>query len=343
MRVLYLYDHEDWAIHNVGKTLVQPAAAHGVRVECLAADEFHRSPRRADVLYFGYSWLRQPARDYRTFAEAVVATVHDPMEISNFRHRHDWARLPLVPFDFSSFHRVSTTSTEMHAVFRERYGVDTYLTPTFPHDHERLLQMPSGHAGDDVRAVTFTASVAGGAYEPWHAVRQRLRYWRGYTRDERGRLSPRQMTTLLARKRRKNIPLLERIGRHVERRQGCCDFRLMDSASVAPRDEYVKRLGSADVYVCTSFMEGGPLPVMEAVLAGLAVLTTRVGQTPHWVSHGHNGYFCQTYGEFRDAVDAYLDRPDLLAAHQAHSRQLGATRTFDVSRWIDFLTGRSPA
>lgn len=62
------------------------------------------------------------------------------------------------------------------------------------------------------------------------------------------------------------------------------DFRVGDDLPPLTDDAYLARVASGAVYVCASYMEGGPLPVMDAVLAGLAVVTTPVGQTAEWVS-----------------------------------------------------------
>src|SRR5579872_2329389 len=46
---------------------------------------------------------------------------------------------------------------------------------------------------------------------------------------------------------------------------------------------------SFDVFVCPSYTEGGPFTVMEAMQAGCAVVSTRVGQVPELIQNGVNG------------------------------------------------------
>ena len=99
------------------------------------------------------------------------------------------------------------------------------------------------------------------------------------------------------------------------------------------------RLAAADVYVCTSYMEGGPLPVMEAVLAGLAVITTPVGQTAEWVRDGESGFVCRTYAEVERAARRYVEDRGLLRAHQARAREVGAAKAFDAAGWAAFFRG----
>jgi glycosyltransferase involved in cell wall biosynthesis len=86
-------------------------------------------------------------------------------------------------------------------------------------------------------------------------------------------------------------------------------------------------------------MEGGPLPVMEAVLAGLAVVTTPVGQTAEWVEDGASGFVVRTYAALERAVRRYLDEPELLAAHRARARAIAAGKRFDAAGWAAFLRG----
>ncbi|MBE6807673.1 MAG: glycosyltransferase [Ruminococcaceae bacterium] len=48
-------------------------------------------------------------------------------------------------------------------------------------------------------------------------------------------------------------------------------------------------LAAADVYVASSHFEGLPLSILEAMAAGLPVITTNVGGVPDVVHHGENG------------------------------------------------------
>lgn len=50
---------------------------------------------------------------------------------------------------------------------------------------------------------------------------------------------------------------------------------------------------SVDIYLCTSRLEGGPLSVIEAMSAGCAVVSTRVGFVPEVISSGENGVVCE--------------------------------------------------
>ena len=88
-------------------------------------------------------------------------------------------------------------------------------------------------------------------------------------------------------------------------------------------------------------MEGGPLPVMEAVLAGAAVLSTPVGQVAEWMEDGRSGFICDNYREFRRALARYSTDPDLLIRHQRAAMDIArASRPPDIETWLEFVLGR---
>jgi hypothetical protein len=78
---------------------------------------------------------------------------------------------------------------------------------------------------------------------------------------------------------------------------------------------------------------------MEAVTAGLAVLTTPVGQVADWVRSGENGFICRTPAEFSARALEYVRNRSLLRAHQAHSRHIADERTFAPEPWLRFIVG----
>ena len=354
MRVVYLCWPNGLSLHNVGRALVAPMAARGVTVDVVDSREWFARPTPADAAFLAHLSFLWPGFPYRRHVGALLGVVHDPDEVSTFGDRLAWAREPMheVPA-LAAFDRVLTCSREMEAVLRGRYGVDAWRAPTFPHNADAVRAAAAAHAahaahaarsGGPRPAVRFLSTALGAGREPWPGMLARLARPRFWTRDEGGRPSLRQLRSAAVRVHRKNVAGLARLaGRLGADPRAAVDFRVGPGHPPLPEGAYLARLAAGDVYVCASFMEGGPLPVMEAVLAGLAVVTTPVGQTAEWVEDGGNGFVCRTAAELEAACRRYLDDPALLAAHRARSRAIGAAKAFDAGPWDAFLRGAPPA
>ena len=79
------------------------------------------------------------------------------------------------------------------------------------------------------------------------------------------------------------------------------------------RDDIPEVLRASDVFVLSSDYEGNPLAVMEAMAAGLPVVSTRVGGVPELVAHGKDGLLVDSANEmeFKEALQLLLDRPEV--------------------------------
>ena len=87
---------------------------------------------------------------------------------------------------------------------------------------------------------------------------------------------------------------------HLNSEVGC--FDVFRDPVILDQPEYIKLLDSYNCYICTSWQEGGPLPLVEALRRGNIALTTRVGQTDDWVIDGYNGFFCESKADFLDKI-----------------------------------------
>lgn len=76
--------------------------------------------------------------------------------------------------------------------------------------------------------------------------------------------------------------------------------------------------GRADVFALPSHQEGFPLVVVEAMAAGLPVVSTRVGAIPDIVRDGTDGFLVEVSG-----VEQLRDRIDQLAGDPALRRKMG--------------------
>lgn len=280
--VLYVYDYEDWAVHNVGRLWL--ADSPGVRVTFVGIDDLTAEMVAAhEIVWFGYMLLC-----YRACAERLlrardlarcVVGIHDPKEL--FPERADWQRRGIgvmPPYSRAAWARwlgfrvmrharaVVVTSREMEAVLTAR-RVPVRRIPTG-------TLLPARAAASIVTERLDAIAV----FQP----------------------SP-----------RKNQVLLERVAVELER-AGTAHLSLKVGRVVLEQDDYITLLDRHEVYVCASFQEGGPLPAMDAMARGAVVVTSPVGQMPELVVHGETGFVCGTEEEFvRRITDLAADLPRL--------------------------------
>lgn len=106
---------------------------------------------------------------------------------------------------------------------------------------------------------------------------------------------------------RKNLGLWRRIrGALGEHGVSCTEWL---DASVRSLEDYIAVLDAHTVYVCTSWQEGGPLPVADALRRGCVVLAPRVGQVEDWITHGQNGFLCEIESDYIHAMQWLADNP----------------------------------
>ena len=347
MRVVYLCWTNGRSLHNVGLALVAPMAARGIQVDVVDSREWFVRPTHADVALLAHFSLLWPDFPYRQYVGALVGVMHDPDEVSTFGDRLDWAREPMheVPV-LAALDRVLTCSHELQGVLHNRYGVDAWHAATFPHNADAISDAVrrASHVEPRDGPVRFLTTALGTERESWPNILRRLRRGRFWWRDERGRTDLRQLRSAAIRTHRKNVRWLDRLaGALSADSRAEVDFRFGDDLPPLTEDAYLTRVTSGAVYVCTSYMEGGPLPVMEAVLAGLAVVTTPVGQTAEWVEDGRSGVVCRTYAGLERACRRYLDDPALLSAHRARASAIADRQHFDGDGWAAFLRGERDA
>jgi glycosyltransferase involved in cell wall biosynthesis len=131
---------------------------------------------------------------------------------------------------------------------------------------------------------------------------------------------------------RKNVPMLRRIAAQWSSRQDSAPMSLRVGRSSLTRDEYTDLLDRHNLYVCTSWQEGGPLPLMEAACRGHAILSTKVGSVDRWLVHGENGYYCSTETEFLEGLDSLARSPEKLRAMRLASLRIARDRMNDPVR-----------
>ncbi len=119
---------------------------------------------------------------------------------------------------------------------------------------------------------------------------------------ERTGSRPLTATTVGRIYRRKRFELFHEIAGASERMGLPIVFHAKFDRNPLPEAEYISYLDRADVYIVTSFQEGGPLPAMDAMRRGLIVLSTPVGQMPEIIVDGVSGFVCHDRSEFVDRL-----------------------------------------
>ena len=122
--------------------------------------------------------------------------------------------------------------------------------------------------------------------------------------------------------KRKNYELFKEIEKIVKRRSGrTFSFSARWNYTPLPEVEYMKRLDACEIYLVTSYQEGGPIPAMDAMLRGALVLSTPVGQMPELIQGGYNGYICRNLDEFVQRLEELKNDPSLLLTMRRNASQ----------------------
>ncbi|WP_188192434.1 glycosyltransferase [Nonomuraea sp. SYSU D8015] len=129
-------------------------------------------------------------------------------------------------------------------------------------------------------------------------------------------------------------PLREQVARDVEQR------RLGDRVRVLGPVPQAKRLvAAADLVVLSSHYEGLPVVVMEALAAGVPVVSTRVGGVPELISSGQNGILTEpdSASAFCEAI---LDAMKPATLSRLRAGALASSETVDMggtAEWFENL------
>ena len=277
-RVLFLYNETDWAIHNVGRdwaSLVD--ATHEFALMRFGTHEA-LDPEAFDHVVYGYSTLGYSGR----------------LLLASLRERPvGWLR-----WRRPSPGRVSAVVQDPSELFPETQGWHSARARLSHLRRFGRLAVTS----NEMR----TALAARGLDTTLVPTRSTLAVRDAGTIER----EPLRVYTRAREYPRKNLALFHAIRSAVAGEIEHFDAWL--GGEVLPPAEYAARIDRYNCYVCTSWQEGGPLPLADALRRGCVVLTTRVGQTDDWVQHGMNGWFCENQEEFVARLRELNADPDRL-------------------------------
>ena len=277
-RVLFLYNDAGWAVHNVGLDWASLLAdSHEFTLRRFGSHE-SLDPEDYDHVVWGYSTLRYSGR-------MLLASL--------FARPGGWLRWRAIAPE-----RARAVVQDPSEVFPEVPGWRSAPARLAPLGRFGRLAVTSTEMSDALAARGLRA----------HRVPTRSLL---PVRDA-GELAgePLRVYTRARDYPRKNLALF-----HAVRRAVADEVERFDAwlgGAILPLPEYVAAIDRYNCYVCTSWQEGGPLPLADAQRRGCVVLTTRVGQTDEWVTHGENGFFCERSGEFVERLRELNRDPALL-------------------------------
>lgn len=255
LKVLFLYNIDNWAIHNVGKLWKKAAeTTKNLQIDLLnyhTIRNYQKLFSEYDYIWYGYIFMhkRMPWD-----LDKTIITIHDPMEL--FPEKPEWKSLPLRDDNLKILKKANslvTISNEIHQILTNS-GYKNNLINTMS---EIPLRDPSTISTNKCEGISVLKDYP-----------------------------------------RKNLQLLQKIKSIVDQDLSIGSIRLKVGGEVLSESEYIDLLDMHEIYICTSYQEGGPLPAMDAMRRGAIILTTPVGQIQEIISDGFNGFICNSKEEF---------------------------------------------
>jgi Glycosyl transferases group 1 len=277
-RVLFLYNVPDWAIHHVGQDWASLLAATHEFTFARYGRHEHEDPAHYDHVVWGYSTLGYSGRMWlESLSRRPSATLR-------------WMR--------SSARNLAAVVQDPSEVFPEIADWKRAPARIAPLRRFARLATTSNEMRDalgavGVRSIKVNTRSLVPLRDPTSIGAEPLR---AFTRAQ---IYP-----------RKNLPLFNAIRARMAETGTSCDAIL--GTQTLSLTNYTAQIDGYTCYVCTSWQEGGPLPLMDAQRRGCAVLTTRVGQTDERVEDGVNGFFCDDEASFVERLRQLAADPALL-------------------------------
>lgn len=290
-RILYIYNIEGWAVCNVGKLWLGGLNDIETTFLCLNTSLGHDKDRLAEIrledydfVWFGYFLLYvEFCKRYRRILDLnkIVVSIHDPMEL--FPICEDWKSKEMnqCAQDNGPLLRGLKHIVVIDKEFQFKLLEHNIKTHLIP----TMSLIPPVEA-DNLKTVKCDILNVSGVDA------------------------------------RKNFELLNSIKEHCKDKEPKVRFReKIGTDYLLPIDTYVRLMDNHEIYICTSFMEGGPLPAMDAMNRGLVVLTTPVGQIQEIIEDGKNGFICRTQEEFIEKIIFLSENLDILQKMRVASRE----------------------
>jgi glycosyltransferase involved in cell wall biosynthesis len=137
------------------------------------------------------------------------------------------------------------------------------------------------------------ACVLGGADPALFRPHQRLSGKVGFCTAYYARKAPDRLLQIVTRLPHRRFLLVGRGWERYERFEELCALPNFEYVEAAYRD-YPALYEQMDVFVSPALLEGGPIPLVEAMMANVVPVASRTGFAPDLIRHGENGYLFDT-------------------------------------------------
>lgn len=74
-------------------------------------------------------------------------------------------------------------------------------------------------------------------------------------------------------------------------------------------EQYPDLYNKIDIFISPSFLEGGPVPILEAMLSNCFPIVSSTGFGPDVVQHGENGFIFDVHADYREVAEL-IDQAD---------------------------------
>ena len=138
-----------------------------------------------------------------------------------------------------------------------------------------------------------TTSVLGGADPALFPTHARGNGKVGFCSAYYERKGPERILAIVRRMPHRNFLL---VGRRWERYSGFADLRACPNFEYVEADyrDYPALYAQMDVFASVATLEGGPIPLIEAMMCNVVPVASRTGFAPEVIRHGENGFLFDT-------------------------------------------------
>jgi glycosyltransferase involved in cell wall biosynthesis len=105
-------------------------------------------------------------------------------------------------------------------------------------------------------------------------------------------------------------------------------YKCLENMGFLERDKMLEVRQTSDIYILPSYAEGLPIALLEAMAAGLPVVSTKVGSIPEVVEEGVNGFLIQP-GDY----EALAQKIVLLAQNQKMRQMMGKANIEKIQKF----------